>query len=199
MTKKRLDKIKLQTCHAPRCGRLGRGRFCVHHRSLFRYYGAPVAGPTKQLLEVHQRYLRKSLGPLIELDQEVHNLILQIADIAFEPRPMHFKGARPSRTLWASYEAVTGQVLRIRQCHPGETNTELAERLWWAFLTTQCLELSSIYVHQDRHHFWTSVVRLLLTDSHGQKPSSRYADYLDEWLNTLLSTPAAKLCTRVKL
>ena len=125
----RTDSIKEQTCNARDCIRLGRGRFCAHHRSVFRYYGAPVAGPDKRLLAVHQRYLKKTLGPLPDTDPEVHRLVLQASDIAFEPRPMHFKGTRPSKTLWASYEAVTGQVLRIRQCHPGETNEQLSVRL----------------------------------------------------------------------
>ena len=37
------------------------------------------------------------------------------------------------------------------------------------------------------------MIRLLLSDSHGQKPSSRYADYLDERLNKLLSAPCCRL------
>lgn len=83
--------------------------------------------------------------------------------------------------------------------HPGETDGDLSVRLWWAFLAVQCVEMSGVFVHEDRHHFWTSVIRLLLTDSHGQKPSSRYADYLHERLNKLLSAPAVAWCTKADL
>jgi hypothetical protein len=83
-------------------------------------------------------------------------------------------------------------VQRLRGCHPRETNEELAVRLWWAFVTVQRVEMAGIFVHEDRHHFWTSILRLLLTDTHRQKPSARYVEYLDDRLNTLLSVPAAR-------
>lgn len=195
----RTDTIKEQTCSARHCVRQGRGRFCAHHRSLFRSYGAPVAGPSKQLLVVHQRYLRKTLGPLQETDEGVRDLVSQIADLAFEPRPNHFPGSRSGSVRQASYEAVVGQVLRVRQCHPREAAGELSVRLWWAFLTVQCMEMAGIIVLEDRHHFWTSVLRLLLTDTHRQKPSSRYVEYLNERLNKLLSGPAAQWCAKADL
>jgi len=165
---------------------------------LYRHYGAPVVGPDKQLLLVHQRYLRKTLEPLVADDGETQRLIREIADSAFGPRPVHFQDGR-GRVRQAAYEAVAGQVERIRQCHPRETNRELAERLWWAFLTVQFVEMNNVFVHQDRHHFWTSVIRLLITDTHRQKPSSRYADYLNDRLNKLLSAPAAAWCSKVEL
>lgn len=195
----RLDTIKEQPCSARHCIRLGRGRFCGHHRALYRAYGAPVAGPSKQLLVVHQRFLRKSLGPLHETDNEVYQLVSLITDIALEPRPHHFPGSRPGRTRQASYEGVVGQVQRVHGCYPQETNEELSVRLFWAFLTVQYVEMSGVIVHQDRHHFWTSVLRLLLTDAHRQKPSARYVEYLNARLNTLLSAPAADWCMRVGL
>ncbi len=198
MTSNRFATIKEQVCNAPHCVRQGRGRYCAHHRSLYRHYGAPVAGPGKQLLLIHQRYLRKTLGRLLADDGETQRLIYETADIAFEPRPIHFQDAR-GRIRRSAYEAAVGQVERIRQCHPGETNLQLAERLWWAVLTVQFVEMNSVFVHRDRHHFWTSVIRLLITDTHRQKPSSRYADYLHSRLNTLLSVPAAKWCSRVDL
>ncbi|MBD8877758.1 hypothetical protein [Roseibium polysiphoniae] len=190
--------IKEQRCNAPHCARLGRGRYCAHHRSLYRHYGAPVVGPDKKLLLVHQRYLKKTLGQLVSADDETQGLIRKVASIAFEPRPIHFQDNR-GRLRRAAYEASVWQVERIRQCHPGEANERLAERLWWAFLTVQFVEMTEVFVHQDRHHFWTSVVRLLITDTHRNKPSSRYADYLQERLNTLLSTPTAKWCSKVEL
>jgi hypothetical protein len=125
--------------------------------------------------------------------------LAQIADIAFEPRPHHFPGSRPGRTRQASHEAVVGQVQRVKGCHPRETNEELSVRLWWAFLAVQYVEMSGVAVHQDRHHFWTSVLRLLLTDAHRQKPSARYVEYLNARLNLLLSAPAAQWCTRAGL
>lgn len=198
MSKSRLDTIKEHPCSVPYCARLGRGSYCSHHRALVRQYGAPVVGPGKQLLLVHQRYLKKELGPLITADKTTQQLIGQIADIAFEPRPINFQDNR-GRLRRAAYEAVVGQVERIRQCHPGETNAQLAERLWWAFLTVQFVEMDGVFVHQDRHHFWTSVIRLLITDTHRQKPSSRYADYLNSRLNTLLSVPAARWCSKIEL
>lgn len=198
MPANRLDTIRQQSCNARGCSRLGRGRYCTHHRSLYRYYGAPVAGPQKQLLVVHERYLRKTLGPIHETDEQVRQLMSQVATIAFEPRPIHFKDAR-GKTRQASYEAASGQVLRIRWCHPEETNEQLAVRLWWAFMAVQYVEMKEVYVHKDRHHFWTSVVRLLLTDGHRQKPSSRYAEYLNDRLNKLLSNPAAQWCAKVEL
>ncbi len=215
----RLDTIKEQVCSARHCVRLGRGRFCPYHRSLYRNYGAPVVGPSKQLLVVHRRFLRKALGSgafnevgprLVQIDEaipgkkylesqtkEIRSLLIQIADIAFEPRPMHFTGSRPGRTRHASYEAVVGQVHRLRGCYPRETNEELSARLWWAFLTVQYVEMSGVAIHQDRHHFWTSVLRLLLTDAHRDKPSSRYVEYLNDRLNQLMSAPAAALCMLV--
>jgi hypothetical protein len=154
---------------------------------LYRAYGAAVSGPSKQLLTVHQRYVRKVLGPQQEANDDVREMIIRIADIALEPRAMHFPARRPGGVRQASYEATVGQVLRLHQNHPKETNEELAARLWWAFLTVQAMEMASIYVHRDRHHFWTSVLRLVITDTHRQKPSSRYADYLNERLNKLLA------------
>lgn len=164
---------------------------CPRHRSLFRHYGAPVAGPGKQLLLVHERYLRKALGLRMAADRETPRLIKGITDVAFEPRPIHFQDDR-GRIRQASYEAVVGQVERIRRCHPTETNAQLADRLWWAFLAVQYVEMSGVFVHQDRHHFWTSVIRLLITDTHRQKPSSRYAAYLNRRLNQLLAPLAAR-------
>ncbi|MBM19111.1 MAG: hypothetical protein CMN87_03780 [Stappia sp.] len=128
----------------------------------------------------------------------MQGLIGKIADIAFEPRPIHFQDTR-GRVRRAAYEAAVGQVERIRQCHPGENNGQLAERLWWAFLAVQFVELKDVFLHQDRHHFWTSVVRLLITNTHRNKPSSRYAEYLQERLNALLSVPAARWCAKVEL
>lgn len=179
--------------------RLGRGKFCAHHRALYLNYGAPVVGPSKQLLVVHQRYLRKALGSIDETDEGVRRLVLQITNIAFEPRPHHFAGSRAGRARQASYEAVVGQVQRVHGCYPRETNEELAVHLWWAFLTVQCVEMSGIFVHQDRRHFWTSVLRLLLTDAHRQKPSARYVEYLMDRLNDPLSAPAARWCARAGL
>lgn len=196
MTANRLDTIKEQTCSARNCARQGRGRFCAHHRALYRTYGAPVAGPSKQLLVVHQRFLRKALGPLHQSDHGVMALVSLLSDIAFEPRPSHFPGSRSGRTRQASYEAVVGQVQRLHGCYPSESNEELSVRLWWAFLAVQYVEMSGVAVHQDRHHFWTSVLRLLLTDAHRQKPSARYVEYLNARLNLLLSTPAAQWCTK---
>ena len=198
MPSNRLSFIKEQPCSAPHCVRIGKGRYCAYHRSLVRHYGAPVAGPGKQLLAVHQRYLKKVLGPQVATDDEAQGLIGKIADIAFEPRPIHFQDTR-GRVRRAAYEAAVGQVERIRQCHPGENNGQLAERLWWAFLAVQFVELKDVFLHQDRHHFWTSVVRLLITDTHRNKPSSRYAEYLQERLNALLSVPAARWCSKVEL
>jgi len=183
----RLHTIKHQPCNVPCCPRAGRGRFCAHHRALYRAYGAPVAGPSKQFLAVHQRYLQKTLGPLQEGDAEVREMITRIGEIALEPRAVHFPGSRLGRVRQASYEATVGQVLRLRQGHIGETDEELAARLWWAFLTVQAMEMASLYVHRDRHHFWTSVLRLVITDTHRQKPSSRYVDYLSERLNKTLA------------
>lgn len=198
MTSNRLSFIKEQPCSAADCVRIGKGRYCAYHRSVVRHYGAPITGPSKQLLVVHQRYLRKVLGPQIGTDEEVQGLLGKIADIAFEPRPIHFQDTR-GRIRRAAYEAAVGQVERIRQCYPGENNRGLAERLWWAFLTVQFVELNDVFLHQDRHHFWTSVVRLLITDTHRNKPSSRYAEYLQERLNVLLSVPAARWCSKVEL
>lgn len=197
MTANRLSTIRQQVCSARHCVRLGRGRFCPHHRALYRNYGAPVAGPSKQLLVVHQWYLRKTLGAVHDTDEAIARLVAQIADIAFEPRPMHFAGSRPGRTRHASYEAVVGQVQRLHGCYTSETNEKLSERLWWAFLTVQYVEMSGVVVHQDRHHFWTSVLRLMLTDAHRDKPSARYVDYLNDRLNQLMSAPAAALSVRV--
>ncbi|WP_412032883.1 hypothetical protein ACLIR7_13105 [Nitratireductor aquimarinus] len=147
---------------------------------------------------IYGRYLKKTLGALADVDVEQRVLIQKIADIAFEPRPIHFQDTR-GRIRRAAYEAAVGQVERIRQCYPGENNRGLAERLWWAFLTVQFVELNDVFLHQDRHHFWTSVVRLLITDTHRNKPSSRYAEYLQERLNVLLSVPAARWCSKVEL
>jgi hypothetical protein len=158
-----------------------------------------VAGPSKRLLAVHQRYLRKALGAPQEADSDVRRVIAQIAEIALEPRPRDFPSSRPGGTRQASYEAVVKQVLRLHQSHPKETNEQLAERLWWAFLTVHAMEMASIYIHEDRHHFWTSVLRLVITDAHRQKPSARHADYLNERLNRLLAVAAAPWIAKVDL
>jgi hypothetical protein len=151
------------------------------------------------MLVVHQRFLKKTLGALHETSEDVQRLTLQLADIAFAPRAHHFPGSKSGRTRQASYEAVVGQVQRVHGCYPRETNEQQSVRLWWAFLAVQYVEMSGVAVHQDRHHFWTSVLRLLLTDAHRQKPSARYAEYLNARLNQLLSAPAAEWCARAGL
>ena len=175
----------------------GQGPLLSDPRLSLRYYGAPIKGPPKALLKTHERYLRKTLGPIHQSDPELLRLLPQISSVAFDPRPIHFGDG--SRRRWATYEACSGQSLRIRQCHPEETIEDLGVRLWWSFLTAQAVDLSGVYVHQDRHHLWTSVVRLMLTDGHRQKPSSHYVDYLKEKLNTLLSGPTAHWLSKVEL
>ncbi len=90
----------------------------------------------------------------------------------------------------AAYQAACDQVLRIKQCYPKESVKELGYRLWWAFLSSMFVEEESLFTYQDRHHFWTTVVRMLMEDSHRQKPSSRYVAFLEEKLNKRLSSLA---------
>ncbi|WP_321342309.1 hypothetical protein [Breoghania sp.] len=195
MPPSRFQDIQNQPCQAKGCGRIGLGRFCSHHRALYRYYGAPVAGPKKALLSTHQSYLKRTIGSAVEADTKLRRLIVEAGQEAFDPRPIAFKDGRGGMR-WKAYEMASEQAVRIRQCHPGEALEELSMRLWWALMAVQYLELSRVFVHQDRHHFWTSVVRLMLTDAHRQKPSALYVDYLNSRLNHSLSAPAAHWCAK---
>ncbi|PLW76680.1 hypothetical protein C0081_11435 [Cohaesibacter celericrescens] len=196
MSQNTFDKINYQQCNARDCWKVGRGRFCPHHRSLYRFYGAPIKGPQKPLLKLHERYLKKTLGPICNTDPTLSQVLGEISCIAFDPRPIHFQDHR-GNTRWAVYQSVSEQVFRIKQGYPKDSQEELAERLWWAFLTVMYVEQSEVFVHQDRHHFWTSVLRLLLKDSHRQKPSARYVDHLHQQLNKRLSNIATHWLAQV--
>lgn len=155
-------------CSVMSCMVLTRRRFCRRHQEIYRIYGGTRRGPTKCEMLLAQRYCQKQIG-LAHLASPVFvGSISEAAIIALRAPLRLFAGARPSSVTHKAHGQSVTQIERIKAYRDNDSEAEIMLRFWWAFIAVQYLELSGGFVHQSRHHFLTSVLRLV-TRYHGNE------------------------------
>ena len=177
--------IKEKPCNAPSCGVLTSRRFCLTHQEVYRLYGATAKGPSKRELVAAQRFVQHQLGPVHKASPALHSTIAEAASIALRLPQRLFEGSRGNRVAWSAYRESVNLVERLKAYHAGEDEAVLMVRFWWAFIAVQYLELSGQFLHQDRHHFLTSVQRLIIRCHGKERPSTSYTKYVMTELDKL--------------